>query len=82
MSSSAAFPLTPLDAGHQGSIFVTAWLLEGDIDVEALRGALTRLTAKWRLIAGRLQSYEGLVCLLISSGAFLLTLCYRASNGG
>lgn len=82
MSSSAAFPLTPIDAGHQGSSSVTVWLLEGDIDVEALRGALTCLTAKWRLIAGRLQSYEGLVCFLVLVDVLMLNLCCRASSGG
>ncbi|KAF8904242.1 hypothetical protein CPB85DRAFT_1225696 [Mucidula mucida] len=60
MSSTATFPLTPIDASHGESIFITAWLVEGEIDLEAFRSALTRLTNKWRLLAGRLQSYEGL----------------------
>ncbi len=75
MSSTATFPLTPIDASHGESIFITAWLVEGEIDLEAFRSALTRLTNKWRLLAGRLQSYEGLVSIQLS----LMPRAYRYS---
>lgn len=54
----ALYPLTPFDDGYSTSIFITGWLVEGIVDVDVLAGALDRLTAKWRMLAGRLESYN------------------------
>ncbi len=67
----ALYPLTPFDDGYSTSIFITGWLVEGVVDVDVLAGALDRLTAKWRLLAGRLESYNQSVC----DDAILQLLC-------
>ncbi|KAK0231280.1 hypothetical protein IW262DRAFT_1262373 [Armillaria fumosa] len=54
----ALYPLTPFDDGYSTSIFITGWLVEGVVDVDVLAGALDRLTAKWRSLAGRLEGYN------------------------
>ncbi|KAF9448371.1 hypothetical protein P691DRAFT_800878 [Macrolepiota fuliginosa MF-IS2] len=52
----AMYPLSALDVLFERTTFVTGWLVEGTIDSVALGAALTRLTEKWRMLAGRLVS--------------------------
>jgi hypothetical protein len=54
----AIYPLTVFDKLTSPSSFVTGWLVEGSIDKETLVGPLTRLTDKWRMLAGRLESVK------------------------
>ncbi|KAF9076640.1 hypothetical protein BDP27DRAFT_1380104 [Rhodocollybia butyracea] len=55
-SQQAIFPLTVFDRLFERSAFVTGWLVEGTIDVDAIAVALRRVTDKWRMLAGRLDS--------------------------
>ncbi|KAF5393851.1 hypothetical protein D9757_000412 [Collybiopsis confluens] len=55
-TSSAIVPLTVFDRVFERSAFVTGWLVEGTVDVNAVSAALKRVTDKWRLLAGRLDS--------------------------
>lgn len=57
-SQIALYPLSALDVLFERTTFVTGWLVEGTIDSEALASALTRLTEKWRMLAGRLVSQK------------------------
>ncbi|KAH9474673.1 Acetyltransferase adrJ [Psilocybe cubensis] len=54
----AIFPLTVFDRLFERTTFVTGWLIEGTIDTAALVSALQRVTEKWRMLSGRLQSTE------------------------
>ncbi|KIK65743.1 hypothetical protein GYMLUDRAFT_240221 [Collybiopsis luxurians FD-317 M1] len=55
-SEQAIIPLTVFDRVFERSAFVTGWLVEGTVDVNAVSAALKRVTNKWRLLAGRLDS--------------------------
>ncbi|GLB33239.1 putative lysr family regulatory protein [Lyophyllum shimeji] len=52
----ATLPLTQFDRLFERTTFLTGWLVEGTIDADALARALTHLTHKWRMLAGRLES--------------------------
>ncbi|KAJ7047748.1 hypothetical protein C8F04DRAFT_1059960 [Mycena alexandri] len=52
----ARYPLTVFDNSFQRSAFVTGWLVQGEIDTNALGNALRRMTEKWRVLAGRLEA--------------------------
>ncbi|KAJ7122823.1 hypothetical protein C8R44DRAFT_735468 [Mycena epipterygia] len=52
----ARYPLTVFDNSFQLSTFLTGWLVQGAIDTDALGAALSRLTEKWRVLAGRLEA--------------------------
>lgn len=52
----AFFPLTVFDRVFERSAFVTGWLVEGIIDVDVVASGLRRVTDKWRMLAGRLES--------------------------
>lgn len=52
----AFLPLTAIDRLFERTTFVTGWLLTGTVDTVALAAALDRLTQKWRMLAGRLES--------------------------
>lgn len=52
----ALFPLTVFDRLFERSAFVTGWVVEGTIDVDVVASALKRVTDKWRMLAGRLES--------------------------
>ncbi|KAG6897674.1 hypothetical protein C0992_012423 [Termitomyces sp. T32_za158] len=54
----ACYPLTLFDRLFERTTFLTGWLVEGKIDTDALATALTGVTKKWRLLAGRLQSIQ------------------------
>lgn len=54
----ALFPLTVFDKLFERTTFVTGWLVEGTIDTDAMAAALGRLTDKWRMLAGRVQSVK------------------------
>ncbi|KAF9480232.1 hypothetical protein BDN70DRAFT_931898 [Pholiota conissans] len=54
----AFFPLTVFDRMFERNAFVTGWLVKGTIDTAALAAALDRVTEKWRMLAGRLQSVK------------------------
>lgn len=54
----ALLPLTVFDDRFDQTTFVMGWLVEGQIDAAAFEGALTRLTRKWRVLAGRIESAE------------------------
>lgn len=53
------FPLTVFDRVFERTTFVTGWLVEGEIDTAALAAALDRVTEKWRMLSGRLESSGG-----------------------
>ncbi|KAF7301225.1 hypothetical protein MIND_00687300 [Mycena indigotica] len=55
----ARYPLTAFDGSFERSTFLTGWLVKGVIDTKTLSHALRRLTEKWRVLAGRLESVEG-----------------------
>lgn len=57
----ALLPLTVFDRRFDQTTFVIGWLVEGQIDAAALEGALTRLTRKWRVLAGRIESVKNKV---------------------
>lgn len=57
-SHTALLPLTIFDDAWSPTNFTTGWLVEGIIDEHKLRAALTRLTHKWRLPAGRLEKVD------------------------
>ena len=52
----ALLPLTVFDDRYAQTTFAMGWLVDGQIDAAALEGALTRLTRKWRVLAGRIES--------------------------
>ncbi|KAJ7237187.1 hypothetical protein B0H12DRAFT_110795 [Mycena haematopus] len=52
---SSQYPLTVFDNPFERSTFLTGWLVEGLIDIDALAAALRRVTDKWRVLAGRLE---------------------------
>lgn len=52
----ARYPLTVFDNSFERSTFLTGWLVQGTIDTDAFRAALSRLTEKWRVLAGRLEA--------------------------
>ncbi|KAF5346932.1 hypothetical protein D9758_010152 [Tetrapyrgos nigripes] len=52
----ALYPLSNFDVSNIRSVFVTGWLVEGILDHQALRIALTNVTHKWRMLAARLDS--------------------------
>ncbi|KAF8164846.1 hypothetical protein B0H34DRAFT_761665 [Crassisporium funariophilum] len=54
----ALLPLTVFDKLFERTTFVTGWLVEGTIDADALALALDRVTRKWRMLSGRLQSVK------------------------
>ncbi|TFK43049.1 hypothetical protein BDQ12DRAFT_674301 [Crucibulum laeve] len=54
----ALFPLTVFDRLFERTTFVTGWLVRGTVDAEALGSALGRVTQKWRMLSGRLQSVK------------------------
>lgn len=54
----AIFPLTVFDRLFERTTFITGWLVEGTIDAAALAAALNRVTRKWRMLSGRLQSVK------------------------
>ncbi|KAF5336942.1 hypothetical protein D9611_002884 [Ephemerocybe angulata] len=55
-SSFALYPLTAFDKLFEGTTFVTGWLVEGTVNAKVLDEALRRVTNKWRMLAGRVQS--------------------------
>jgi hypothetical protein len=57
-SKFALYPLSALDVLFERTTFVTGWLVEGTLDNVALAAALTRVTEKWRMLAGRLISHK------------------------
>ncbi|KAJ3560727.1 hypothetical protein NP233_g10644 [Leucocoprinus birnbaumii] len=52
------YPLSALDVLYERTTFVTGWLVEGTLNSTALAEALTRVTEKWRMLAGRLVSQK------------------------
>ncbi|KAJ7688345.1 hypothetical protein B0H17DRAFT_1332077 [Mycena rosella] len=50
------YPLTFFDNTFEQTTFLTGWLVQGAIDTNTLAAALARLTEKWRVLAGRLES--------------------------
>ncbi|KAG6836619.1 hypothetical protein H0H93_005962 [Arthromyces matolae] len=54
----ASFPLTLFDRLFERTTFLTGWLVEGTIDMKAFALALSNVTRKWRILAGRLQSIQ------------------------
>ncbi|KAK2462315.1 hypothetical protein APHAL10511_005621 [Amanita phalloides] len=54
----AVLPLTVFDRLYDRTTFVIGWVVEGQIDSAALEGALTRVTRKWRALAGRIESVK------------------------
>lgn len=54
----AFYPLTQFDRVFERSAFVTGWLVDGTLDLGRLSEALTRVTEKWRMLAGRLNSFQ------------------------
>ncbi|KAJ6567259.1 hypothetical protein DFH09DRAFT_1261498 [Mycena vulgaris] len=50
------YPLTLFDNSFERSTFLTGWLVQGAIDTNALAAALARMTEKWRVLAGRLET--------------------------
>lgn len=62
----ATFPLTHFDRLFERTTFLTGWLVEGTIDTVALASALARITQKWRMLSGRLESMkdENDACLI------------------
>ncbi|KAF7330765.1 hypothetical protein MVEN_02415200 [Mycena venus] len=50
------YPLTAFDSPFERSTFITGWLVRGTIDTDALAAALRRVTEKWRVLAGRLET--------------------------
>ncbi|KAJ7367905.1 hypothetical protein DFH08DRAFT_928270 [Mycena albidolilacea] len=50
------YPITAFDSPLERSTFITGWLVEGKIDTKALGAALRRVTEKWRILGGRLES--------------------------
>ncbi|KAF8626904.1 hypothetical protein AX15_004633 [Amanita polypyramis BW_CC] len=54
----ALIPLTVFDRLYYRTTFVMGWLVEGRIDEAALEGALTRLMRRWRILAGRIESFN------------------------
>ena len=66
----ASYPLTAFDHLFESTTFLTGWLIEGTIDVAKLTRALTNVTSKWRILAGRLysaQDYDGVRRPIFSS---------------
>ncbi|KXN92861.1 hypothetical protein AN958_07058 [Leucoagaricus sp. SymC.cos] len=57
-SKFALHPLNAFDVLFERTTFVTGWLVEGTLDSRALAAALTRVTEKWRMLAGRLVSQK------------------------
>jgi hypothetical protein len=57
-SNFALYPLSTLDVLFERTTFVTGWLVEGTLDSVTLADALTRVTEKWRMLAGRLVSQK------------------------
>lgn len=55
----ALYPLSLFDRIFERSTFVTGWLVEGSINTNALTSALERVTKKWRMLAGRIESVKG-----------------------
>ncbi|KAF6762428.1 hypothetical protein DFP72DRAFT_875910 [Ephemerocybe angulata] len=55
-SSFALYPLTAFDKLFERTTFVTGWLVEGTVNAKVLDEALRRVTNKWRMLAGRVQS--------------------------
>ncbi|KAJ7229068.1 hypothetical protein GGX14DRAFT_510048 [Mycena pura] len=53
------YPLTVFDNSFERSTFLTGWLVKGTIDLHVLGAALGRVTNKWRVLAGRLESIPG-----------------------
>ncbi|KIK51143.1 hypothetical protein GYMLUDRAFT_181795 [Collybiopsis luxurians FD-317 M1] len=51
----ASVELSIFDALSASVTFGTGWLVEGEINVQALEQALSRVIDRWRLFAGRLQ---------------------------
>lgn len=77
----ALIPLTVFDKVFERTTFVTGWLVEGKVDARVLESALHRLTDKWRLLAGRLQSHkEGTVRLLLDPLPPSFAPCDRSTD--
>lgn len=55
---SAIYPLTDFDGMSDQTSFITGWLFAGVIDPVPFAAALRRVTEKWRMLAGRLESVE------------------------
>lgn len=54
----ASSPLTLFDVLFERTTFLTGWLVEGTIDTDALSAALAKVTQKWRMLSGRLESVK------------------------
>src|SRR6266550_8558751 len=57
----ALLPLTVFDCLHDRTTLVIGWMVEGKVESAAFEGALTRLTRKWRVLAGRIESVRNKV---------------------
>lgn len=57
----ALLPLTVFDRLHDRTTLVIGWMVEGQVDPAAFEGALARLTHKWRVLAGRIESVRSKV---------------------
>ncbi|KAJ7179565.1 hypothetical protein C8R46DRAFT_1074109 [Mycena filopes] len=64
----ARYPLTVFDNSFERSTFVTGWLVQGEINVDALAKALRRVTEKWRVLAGRLEAIPNFPDALVRRG--------------
>ena len=84
----AVLPLTAFDRLYERTTFVIGWLVEGDIDIAALEGALTRVTRKWRILSGRMELLKTNKVYTIFRPAICavffvadVVLCTRKANG-
>ncbi|KAJ7087219.1 hypothetical protein B0H15DRAFT_922999 [Mycena belliarum] len=56
MHPTACYPLSIFDNSFERSTFLTGWLVQGTIDTTTLAAALSRMTRKWRVLAGRVEA--------------------------
>ncbi|KAF8959163.1 hypothetical protein BDZ97DRAFT_1667587 [Flammula alnicola] len=57
----AYYPLTLFDGMFKDAGVVTGWFVEGLLDLTKIEAALHRLTMKWPMLAGRLESTDKLL---------------------
>lgn len=54
----AVYPLTLHDNMFAGIVIVVGWLVEGSVDILRFERALDAVTAKWKLLNGRIEKVD------------------------
>ena len=74
----AVYPLTLHDNMFAGIVIVVGWLVEGSVDILRFERALDAVTAKWKLLNGRIEKVDVRVSnLKTHTHVLLLTVASR-----